>query len=868
MFNALTRILASGDYTIVEDFELPSKEPRYRKVPKYLFDSKVGSFVQKNVTNKGGLWHHQSFALEKIGQGENVVIATGTASGKSLVFRAEAFHRVLTNPAAKVLVFYPLKALAADQMIGWQDDAAMLGLPEGFIGRIDGTVTMDRREGILAKSRVLIMTPDVCHAWMMSNVANLTIKHFLQNLALIILDEAHTLEGVFGSNFAFLFRRILAARNSLLTAQGRSKLIAVIAATATIADAAEHLLRLTGLDFTSVGEREDGSPHYKRRCVHVAASPDNEMNLAKSIQVSLLSKSDAGGFITFVDSRKAVELLAVASRTQLQELLVSEEVMPYRAGLHSEDRKSIEMQLKQGSLRGVVSTSALELGIDLPHLQVGINIGVPATRKAYRQRLGRVGRGSPGLFVIVAEHNAFTRYGTTFREYHDMSVEPSYLYLENRFMQYAHARCLFDELESVGAKDKSALPTRIGWPQGFEHVFKAARPGGDRPKEFDGIAQLGGDLPQRGYPLRNVGEINFKIGLGEHAESIGEATLAQALRECYPGATYYHMAKPYRVLTWVTNAFEPYIKVKPLPPVPSTKPRIRTWINAGLTEGELVDGHLRKGENGFIAECQMQITERVEGFYEGTSGSFKSYQELREKNPNLRPRMRQFRTTGVIIAIEEEWFRDAGHRELVVERLREIFCREHSTLPQDVGSVATNISITTTEGHKARSDCIAIFDQTYGSLRLTEKVYEKFGRLLERFYVAAESETGTEKEFYMSVVRRLQVFEQSLQNASTLGALPMPEGLEGSGLLNVFGPGSRVGLREKGILFTDVEILMPTIMPDGKLMYQVKCPPKHAASPPTKHWVNPEHLEPSAADGEWEYALWDPVTQEYVEDAD
>jgi DEAD/DEAH box helicase domain-containing protein len=116
------------------------------------------------------------------------------------------------------------------------------------------------------------------------------------------------------------------------------------------------------------------------------------------------------------------------------------------------------------------------------------------------------------------------------------------------------------------------------------------------------------------------------------------------------------MTRPYRVLSWVTNAVEPYIKVKPLPPVSPTKPRIRTWINAGLTEGELVDGHLRKGENGFIAECQMQITERVEGFYEGASGLYKAYQELREKNPNLRPRMRQFRTTGVIIAIEEDWF--------------------------------------------------------------------------------------------------------------------------------------------------------------------------------------------------------------------
>jgi DEAD/DEAH box helicase domain-containing protein len=759
-------------------------------------------------------------------------------------------------------VFYPLKALAADQYIGWCRTAEKLKLPEDFVGRIDGTVRVKERDAILKSARVLLMTPDVCHAWFMSNLANPTVKDFLNNLNLIILDEAHTLEGVFGSNFAFLFRRIQSARNNIHKAEKMSTPLSVIAATATISNPAEHMTRLTGLEFESVGESEDGSPQYQRHCIHIAAPENEEMTIAKGIQIKLLKGSKQGGFITFVDSRKGVEMLAVTSNQKLRKVLPGTEVLPYRAGIDVEDRKDIEKQLKKGTLRGVISTSALELGIDLPHLQVGINVGVPATRKSYRQRLGRVGRSGSGAFIVISDHNAFRRFGTSFREYHDMSVEPSYLYLDNRFMQYAHARCLVDELESIGAKDKASLPTRIGWPEGFDSVFKAARPGGNRPREFDAIAQMGSDMPQRNYPLRNVGEINFKISLGEQADQIGDANLAQALRECYPGATYYHMAKPYKVLSWTTNAFQPFIKVKMLKGAPSTKPRIRTWINAALTPWDIIEHHFEKSEKGFIAECQMQITEKVEGFEEGDSG-YKSYQELRERNPNMRPRIRQFRTTGVVLCIEDKWFSKSGNKQFIADRFRELFCREYSVLPQDIGTASTNISLSTEEGNKPKSNCIVIFDQTYGSLRLSEYVYIDFSKLIDRLSVASKAEDDKEQEYYREAITHLREFYGSVEEPDVGESVSIEQGAE-DGLVQVFSSGSRIALREQGVLFTDVEIIAPTILPDGQLWYQVKCPPKHKKSAPTKRWVSPDFIETTAQEGEWGYALWDPSTQEYV----
>ena len=219
----------------------------------------------------------------------------------------------------------------------------------------------------------------------------------------------------------------------------------------------------------------------------------------------------------------------------------------------------------------------------------------------------------------------------------------------------------------------------------------------------------------------------------------------------------------------------------------------------------------------------------------------------------------------MIVSIGEEWFKDSKHKRFVADQLRELICREYSVLPQDIGTTAANISITTTDGHQTQSDCIAIYDQTYGSLRLTERTYTDFTHLLERLSVAAESEKGSERKYYRGIVERLKAFEKSLQKQMEVEQVTV-SGREGEcgGLMNVFTPGSRVGLREKGVLFSDIEIITPTIMPDGKLWYQVKCPPRHSGLTPTKRWVNPEFIETTAVDGEWNLAMWDPDTQEYV----
>lgn len=857
MLNVLRDLLAKGGYTIAEDFVMPSSEARYRPIPQFLFESSIGSYLQHSKFGEMGLWNHQALALEKLGQEKNVVVSTGTASGKSLIFRTISFHQIMLHPERRVLVFYPLKALATDQLKGWRTMAMQLGLDPEMIGRIDGSVSVRERDEILEKARILVMTPDVCHAWMMSRLSIPLVKNFLTQLTYIVIDEAHTLEGVFGSNFAFLMRRILAARRFLGEKEKKIP-FRIIASTATISKPADHMKSLSGMDFETVTEDDDGSPHYERYCAHVVAPSGEEIQMARILQTELLKHSQEGGFITFVDSRKGVELLARSSQSALEEFLGNDVVMPYRAGYDSIDREKIEHHLQSGLLRGVVSTSALELGIDLPHLSVGMNVGVPPSRKAYRQRLGRVGRSNMGAFLIIAHHNAFKEYGTSFKEYHDMSVEPSHLYLDNRFMQFAHARCLIDEVEALGAN--SNFIRLVPWPETFWEIYLAAKPGGNIPPEFDAIAQLGGDAPQRSYPLRNIGELNFKIARGEHVEAFGEVTESQALYECYPGATYLHMGKAFDVISWHTSAFHPYIKVKPSSTWRQTKPRIKTWINTGIMPSDLIDNHFKKGNNGFLAECHMQITEKVEGYCDET-GEY-SYQTLRQRNPNFRSRQRNFRTSGVLLCIQSDWFKVRGVKQQLADWISAVFCREHSILPQDIGASATNISVRTLEGGGSRGDCLVLFDQTYGSLRLTEQLFKNFPVILDRLRISADSKDEAIRKDQLYYVQQLEEIYSGFQDFQDTW-LDGEREVVPSSCIRVFTPGSVVFHREAGQLGTDVEVIQPTWM-NGQMMYQVRLS-SGVKRTTSKRWVSEHVLKPSADADAWSYGWWNPETEEFVD---
>jgi len=861
------RLLQDGGLSVVESFELPGKAAQLSPIPGYLEGTPVGGLLTRHYSS--GLWSHQAKALASLGNGENVVISTGTASGKSLIFRSFAFHQIFQDPTCRVVVFYPLLALAADQLRGWHEMAEDLGFERSVVGRIDGTVSdMRERERILESARVILMTPDVCHRWLMTKLAQPLFKNFLSSLAVVIMDEAHILEGVFGSNYGFFLRRLLAARNYLIPTERRSRTPQLIAATATISNPAEHMRSLTGADFSVIEPEDDGAPQYERVVAHVACSEGDEYRIANHLQRALLDYGSEGGFITFVDSRKGVETLAMETAQDIgvDELSQSPDVEPYRAGYTPEQRQAIERRLREGSLRGIVSTSALELGIDLPHLRVGLNVGVPSTRKAYRQRLGRVGRNGPGAFVVVGPPNAFTRYGTSFREYHDMSVEPSYLYLDNRFMQFVHGLCLSKERDALRAP--SGLPGRVRWPAGFDQVYDATRPGGLRPREFDELYRRGNDDPHATFPLRNLGERDFEIKLNQDAPRLGNASESQALRECYPGATYLHHSRAYEVRSWNTmSGYRPFVRVRGTSPHRRTRPRITTWVNAELTADDVYDDHLFRGEVGFLVECRIQFTEIVTGYTDERSGQFRSYRDLQATDSNMKSRSRNFPTSGVILCIDNDWFNRGATKTLIADRLHEIFAHEHSLLMHDIGSTATNVSVRDVEGTMRHTGCIAVFDNTYGSLRFTEKLFTQFDHIIDRMQAAAESEADENPEFLAAVIR-LQEDVSDFRPATAGDRLlqDVPDGYE-----LLFAPQSRVIYRTPGeTLPSEVTIVRAALIPDVSgeeptgevLMYQVELP-SMAGGAASRRFVKADAVEASADVNAWERVWWNRATQEY-----
>ena len=491
------------------------------------------------------LWLHQANALHELEQGRNIAIATSTASGKTLVFQLWILHQLSQDPETTALVFYPTKALANDQARRWRECCRTLGLDGNTVGQIDGDVSVSKRDGIMSESRIILATPDVCHAWLLRRCNEPAVEERLRNLRVVVIDEAHTYESVFGSNSAYLFRRLTAAALNA----GAAEPPRFIAATATIQTPEEHLERLTGLEFTVIEETENGSPRHSRELCHLHLNPrggSGEEQMARLV-LSIIDNDPNAQVIAFHDSRQGIERV-------VQRINRPAQVLPYRSGYLAQDRRDIETKLRDNTIRGVIATSALELGIDMPDLNYGVNLDLPPSRKQFHQRLGRVGRTQPGTFIILAPAGRFSTYGETLRDYYDNSVEPSHLYLDNEYVNYQQAVCLKEELERSG-RDASIPPEGTSWPQGFEDALRNAH--GRPPAHLRALQDRRSEnAPQLAHSLRNSGDETLQILTKNETggeNNIGYINLPSAMDEAYPGAVYHHRGASYRIEGWGRN---------------------------------------------------------------------------------------------------------------------------------------------------------------------------------------------------------------------------------------------------------------------------------------------------------------------------
>ncbi len=690
----------------------------------------------------GGIYRHQFEALQASLRGENVCLTTGTASGKTLAFQATAVEILARDPGTRIAALYPLKALGRQQQERWRQATQNLGMPV-LVGRIDGSVTMKERSRLLRQARIIIFTPDVLHAWLLRRLEDRDVRSFLAGLRLVIVDEAHNYSGVFGSNAAFLFRRLQHAVGHL----GNGHRLQWFCASATMADSAPHIQRLCGIEPIIISSEKDTSPRQGMKVLLVSPPQTKDIHSALGNLFSAMVARTENRFISFVESRRQVESLAViATRNSLSatdddEVDITKEglpspVLPYRAGYEEGDAAQIQSWLQEGQLRGVVSTSALELGLDIGELDVGIQIGVPRSVSTLYQRLGRVGRRRPGVFMVVVGGGSYDQFILQNPSLLFNRVMPSStVYLENRRIQYIHAMCLAgadgeaDALE-LGEEWEPSPAEEAVWPNGFGELCRLERQG-RVPADLQGLKSDGGDDPWHKFPLRDAGtgfEVECRTAGGSERSHMGSLTHAQLLREAYPGAIYYYMARPYRVdkvlLTTRKVVVSParYYTTKPLFIPPDIYPNLGVRPITFEMHGDLV-----------VLETELQVREAVRGWEERRGNTKEQHQyPCREwQRSSLR---RTFFTTGVCL-FHPVLNQGGPAGACAAEAIYEAFLLE---VPTESVEVSCGSGKLRDDGlFPAGSRFLALFDQTYGSLRLTGRLLEP-GKLAQCLEVACD----------------------------------------------------------------------------------------------------------------------------------
>jgi DEAD/DEAH box helicase domain-containing protein len=709
---------------VADRIELPSRQAILVPPPTELHDD-VRAYLTSHPKYQRGLYSHQGKAISAVLAGQDVCLSTSTASGKSLVFMSVAADLLKRERHARVLAFYPVRALIQDQLEKWK---AMLD-PLGFsVGFIDGSVETKQRSEILLRHRVVLMTPDVAHAWFMSSLGDERVALVRKNLALLVLDEAHVYDGVFGTNMAFFLRRLQA-----VCAPCR-----LICSTATLGEPNDFISQLTGRQTLEFGTDQEGA-QIPNKTVWVARF-DGKKGFEVSAQLlKALARQHQQRFLAFADSRKMVELMTAAAHRAdkpteagveeaLDELAdeTANHLVPYRAGYESEDRLRIQQSLSEGKLRGVVSTSALELGLDIGEVNLVVLLTTPPSLKAFWQRIGRAGRREAGEALVLDTVGTIVGGSDGLRGYVKRPIEPNWLYLPNRYIQYTDALCAAQERQDAGDLYDAACFQSL--PSSFrQFVEQEINPTQMLPSDLFALKQrAAGAGPHQEFPLRSGVEKSFKVE--SQQRPLGNLTFSQLLREAYPGAVYYYMARPFRILSVSHSAGQ--VLAQPCPRY-TTQPLTQVMVFPDLISGL---HRLLVGSGGFVAEAEMQVAERVTGFKEKRGPNEATHNYGVGSPHSQRPLQRFIKTTGVCWCFPDP----LAMSDAVATRILEATCREFAIQPRDLGLGRFHVQQSPLGTGPLQGVCI--FDSTHGSLRLTERLGEHFAKVVQAARQASEME--------------------------------------------------------------------------------------------------------------------------------
>jgi DEAD/DEAH box helicase domain-containing protein len=478
------------------------------------------------------LYSHQLDAYERVRAGENVVVATATASGKSLCYKIPAFQNALGRAKSRAVFLYPTKALAQDQL----GKIKAFGLRGVHAATYDGDTPHALRADIRRRANVLLTNPDMLNIGILPN--HEAWADFLRNLKIVAVDEAHVLRGVFGSHVAAVLRRL---RRVAKLHGGDPQFVLT---SATIANPQELAESLTGLPFALVDS--DGASTGERRVVF--RNPPL-LDKEKGERRSLLTEgalvfanlvSQGVRTIAFAKTRKAAELIYRYAADRLG-VDGARRISPYRAGYTPRERREIEGRLFRGDLLGVVSTNALELGVDVGALDAVVCCGYPGSVASIWQQWGRAGRGKdPALAVYIAGRDSLDQF--LFENPPRVlgrRVEAARVTMENPYILGPHLLAAAHEAPLDADDEEYFGPAYKSVAQAMMENRALASSGGR-------LIYVGGDNPARNISLRSASSETVLIA-DDEGELIGTAEATRAPSELHPGATYLHRGTAYEV---------------------------------------------------------------------------------------------------------------------------------------------------------------------------------------------------------------------------------------------------------------------------------------------------------------------------------
>jgi DEAD/DEAH box helicase domain-containing protein len=530
---------------------LPAVAARYAPFPDSLDPRLIAAFERRGV---GQLYSHQAEAVAHLAAGRNIVVTTPTASGKTLCYNLPVLDRILKEPGTRALYLFPTKALAQDQMAELHELSSALSSEGGEqigVHTYDGDTPQDARRTIRTRAHVVLSNPDMVHSGILPHHPRWA--KLFENLRFIVIDELHAYRGVFGSHLCNVLRRM----RRICRHYGSDP--QVICSSATIANPRELAERLAERPFEHVFE--SGAPRGEKCFVFVNPPVVNrELGIRRSYLAE--TRRVAGEFlrrnlqlIVFAQSRLTTEILTTYLKEDFEGVPgMPEQIRGYRGGYLPLRRREIERGLRDGIVRGVVSTNALELGIDIGALDVAVLAGYPGTIAATWQRAGRAGRRTArSAAVLVASSAPVDQFIARHPSYFfDASPEHALVNPDNLHILVDHVKCAAFELpfattEQFGGGLGEAGSVDVQEVLGvLQESGLVHRTGGD--EDAGQWHWTNESYPADAVSLRSISSDNFVVVDQTHEPKvIGETSFNSGPPTLHPKAIYIIEGQLYQV---------------------------------------------------------------------------------------------------------------------------------------------------------------------------------------------------------------------------------------------------------------------------------------------------------------------------------